>query len=216
MLSGNGSGGKGSDMNTSQISALLGLQKIKGDFQEKQFNGGKRLLPTFLPGDCSLESMAFLTNSFYDGLTPSEAFLHYCASREGLVNTAVKVSEAGTSRREIEKSVENNVVDYAGRIASKLGKIYSFTNPVISPAMSVFVEHPRLGRILSFCDFKDHANFVNGLYDYVQKYMEPEDAEEGNQDQEEEVEEYEFKIQFDDQGGVDYDNGFDDEDYEGD
>jgi len=217
ILSGNGSGGKGSDMNTAQITAFLGPQKIQGDFQRHEFNNGKRLLPTFLPGDNSLEAFGIITNSFYDGLRPSEAFVHFCASREGLINTAIKVSEAGSSRREIEKSVENNIVDYCGRIASMQGRIYSFTNPVFSPAMSVYVDHPRHGRILSFCDFKDQANFVRGIHEYIEKYMEPEGLEEDTEEEFQEEKEYEFEIQIQQQGEInnqlDNDNGFDEEDF---
>lgn len=216
MLSGNGSGGKGSDMNTSQITAFLGLQKIKGDFQKKEFNEGTRLLPTFIPGDCSLESSGFIVNSFYDGLTPSQCFAHICASREGLIATAIQVSEVGTVRRDIEKSTENNIVDYQGCIASKLGKIYSFSSPIVNPAMAVFVENPRIGKILSFCDFKTHANFVNGQYEYIQKYMNFEEeskvVDEEEEDDEDEVKEYEgieINYGYSELGYEETDNGFD-------
>lgn len=189
MLSGNGSGGKGSEMNTSQITAFLGLQKIKGDIQKKEFNDGERLLPTFIRGDCSLESIAFITNSFFDGLTPSEQFAHSCSSREGLIDTAVKVSEIGYIGRRIRKSEENNIIDYSGAISSALGKIYCFSTSGIAPAMSVFVDNPRTGKILWFCDFKDMANHVNGLYEYIDKYMP--DIDPDGEEEETEVEEIE-------------------------
>lgn len=223
MLSGNGSGGKGSDMNTSQITAFLGLQKIKGDFQKKEFNDGTRLLPTFIPGDCSLESSGFIVNSFYDGLSPSQCFAHLCASREGLIATAIQVSEVGTVRRDIEKSTENNIVDYQGYIASKLGKIYSFTSPIASPAMAVSVENSRTGKILSFCDFKTHADFVNGQYEFIEKYLN-QGEKSGNTEEkvgdvdekteEDEVELYQINEDYaNDEIYNDDDNGYDAPDY---
>ena len=189
-------GGKGSDMNISQITALLGLQRIRGDFQKKELNEGSRILPTFLPGDCSLPSRFFVVNSFYDGMTPSEQFGHSSSAREGLLGTAAQTPDAGFTRRRISKSTENNVMDYKGQISSKLGKVYQFTYDGFAPGMEVLISNSRLGTITFFCDFKTHATYINGIYDYITKYM-PEVDPDGTGNEEEEEEEEEDKYEFD-------------------
>lgn len=171
MLSGNGSGGKGSDLNISQITALLGLQKLKGNFQVRELNNGKRILPTFLPGDLSLQSKFFILNSFSDGISPSEEAAHCCASREGLLATAAKTSESGYTRRRIQKSVENNIIDNNGRCSTVLGKVYQFSFDGIHPGLEVFSYNKRFGNITFFCNVKDHEQQVNGMYEYITKYM---------------------------------------------
>lgn len=212
MLSGNGSGGKGSEMNTSQITAFLGVQKLKGDFQKKELNDKKRILISFLPGDCSLQSMFLIVNSFFDGLSPSEMFAHLCSSREGLLDTAAKTPETGFTRRRIIKSTENVILKYNGQIETTLGKIIDFTYDGLFPGMEVFVNVPEFGKITFFADFKQHADYINGIYDYITEFM-PECDPDGNLNPDyEEIDETEDFGFYSSNVNNDDDNGFDDGD----
>jgi len=164
VLGTDGCAAKGSYMNTSQITALLGCQKIKGDIQEAEMNGGTRVLVTFLPGDCSLESIGYASQSFYDGLSPSGLFFHMAASREGLVDTANNTSVIGYTHRRLEKALEDTIMNSRGMFSSISGKIYVFTYSCIGVANQVFINSDSHGKTLSFCNFKAIQDMVNGLY----------------------------------------------------
>ena len=62
------SGSKGSDINLSQIIALVGQQNIEGCRIPYGFK--KRTLPHFLKDDPGAESRGFVGNSYTNGLTP--------------------------------------------------------------------------------------------------------------------------------------------------
>lgn len=172
VLGTDGCAAKGSYMNTSQITALLGCQKIKGDIQEAEFNGGTRVLVTFLPGDCSLESIGYVSQSFYDGMTPSALFSHMSASREGLVDTANNTSVIGYTHRRLEKALEDTIFNSRGMISSISGKIYVFTYSCISVANQVFINSETHGKHLSFCNFSNIQDMVNGLYNDMSESIE--------------------------------------------
>lgn len=164
-----GSGGKGSDMNTSQITGCLGFQIIKGDHPKKQFNKGTRCLPFFLPGDCSLSSIGFVNKSFFDGLSPSDLFFHMCSSREGLVDTANNTSDIGYTHRRIEKCLENDIVDSTGMISAANGKIYQFTFDGFNAAHQISITKNDGEKVLSFVDFKAAGHMLNKSFEYIKR-----------------------------------------------
>lgn len=164
-----GSGGKGSDMNTSQITGCLGFQIIKGDHPKKTFNNKTRCIPMFIPGDCSLSSIGFVNKSFFDGLSPSDLFFHLCSSREGLVDTANNTSDIGYTHRRIEKCLENDIVDAAGMISSSNGKIYQFTFDGFNAAHQISIVKPDGEKVLTFIDFKATVNMFNRTFEYIKK-----------------------------------------------
>lgn len=167
ILGTDGAGAKGSYMNTSQITSLLGTQKIKGDIQIPELNDGTRHLVSFLPGDISLESFGYILESFYDGLTPSGMMHHMSSSREGLINTARDTSDIGYTHRRLVKSLEDIIMNQFGMITTTSGQIIKFTYCGIGIQNQVFVESKELGERLSFCDFKNLATMINGLYHFI-------------------------------------------------
>ena len=72
-------GSKGSLMNLVQLFACVGYQTV----------GGQGALSPAGTGD------SFVRSSFTDGLTPDEFWMHACASREGMIQTAIKTADAG-------------------------------------------------------------------------------------------------------------------------
>lgn len=165
ILGSDGAVAKGSYMNTSQITGLLGCQMIKSDFQVAEFNNGTRRLVCFLPNDCSLESIGYILQSFYDGLKPSGLFYHMASSREGLVDTANNTSDIGYTHRRLEKGMEDTIVDARNMISSVSGKIFVFSYCGIAITHQVFVDSVKTGKVLSFCDFEGVARMVNRLYE---------------------------------------------------
>lgn len=106
------SGAKGSIVNFSQISGLLGQQSLEGGRVPTLPNG--QGLCTFL--DYGVISNGFVINRFITGLLPSSFFFHCQGGREGLIDTAVKTSSAGYLQRSIVSILENAKVDYDGSV----------------------------------------------------------------------------------------------------
>jgi len=104
------SGAKGSRVNFSQISCLLGQQELEGKRVPLMVTG--RSLPSFLPFDPSPRAGGYVTDRFLTGVRPQEYFFHCMAGREGLIDTAVKTSRSGYLQRCIVKHLESMVVQY--------------------------------------------------------------------------------------------------------
>jgi DNA-directed RNA polymerase II subunit RPB1 len=118
------SGSKGSNINISQMTALVGQQSVEG--KRVPFGFSYRTLPHFTKDDYSPESRGFVENSYLRGLTPSEFFFHAMAGREGLIDTAVKTAETGYIQRRLVKALEDVMVKYDGSIRNSLGDIVEF------------------------------------------------------------------------------------------
>jgi hypothetical protein len=82
------SGGKGNAANVAQIAGLVGQINITGARPKKNMNG--RSLPYYHSYDDTPEARGFAVNSYMDGLSGIEFFHNGTASREGLIDTAIK------------------------------------------------------------------------------------------------------------------------------
>ena len=118
------SGAKGSEINISQMMALLGQQLVAG--RRIQYTLQDRTLPHFSRYDYGLESRGFVENSFIDGLRPVEFFFHAMAGREGLIDTAVKTSDSGYIQRQLVKTMEDLHVEYDGTVRNANGAVVQF------------------------------------------------------------------------------------------
>jgi DNA-directed RNA polymerase I subunit RPA1 len=104
------SGAKGSNVNATQISCLLGQQTLEGRRVPVMVSG--KTLPSFRPFDASLRAGGMITDRFLTGLRPQEYFFHCMAGREGLVDTAVKTSRSGYLQRCLIKHMEDLRIHY--------------------------------------------------------------------------------------------------------
>ena len=118
------SGSKGSTINISQMTAVVGQQSVEG--KRIPFGFKYRTLPHFTKDDYSPESRGFVENSYLRGLTPTEFFFHAMAGREGLIDTAVKTAETGYIQRKLIKALEEVMVKYDGTVRNSLGDIVQF------------------------------------------------------------------------------------------
>ncbi|ORY68638.1 RNA polymerase Rpb1 [Pseudomassariella vexata] len=118
------SGSKGSAINISQMSALVGQQVVEG--KRIPFGFKYRTLPHFTKDDYSPEARGFVENSYLRGLTPSEFYFHAMAGREGLIDTAVKTAETGYIQRRLVKALEDVSAKYDGTVRNSLGDIIQF------------------------------------------------------------------------------------------
>lgn len=118
------SGSKGSTINISQMTALVGQQSVEG--KRIPFGFKYRTLPHFTKDDYSPSARGFVQNSYLRGLTPSEFFFHAMAGREGLIDTAVKTAETGYIQRRLVKALEDVMAKYDGTVRNSLGDIVQF------------------------------------------------------------------------------------------
>lgn len=174
ILGGHGSGAKGSDMNTAQITGMLGAQLIQSDLQEAELNNGERRIPLFKRRDCSLGAQGVVLNSFYDGLTVAELFFHLCSGREGLVDTANNTADIGYTRRRVEKSLEDKNIDERGMVSSVTGNVIQITYDGLKATMLVPTTTTKFGKILMFTNFKDQATQLNRIFEYIKENGIPE------------------------------------------
>ncbi|KAI3425875.1 hypothetical protein D9Q98_007848 [Chlorella vulgaris] len=103
-------GAKGSVVNFSQISCLLGQQELEGRRVPRTSSG--KTLPCFAPFDAGARSGGFVGDRFLTGLRPQEYYFHCMAGREGLVDTTVKTSRSGYLQRCLVKNLESLKVHY--------------------------------------------------------------------------------------------------------
>lgn len=90
---------------------MVGQQNVEG--KRIPFGFKHRTLPHFIKDDYGPESRGFVENSYLAGLTPTEFFFHAMGGREGLIDTAVKTAETGTSRPEKCDSEKSDSEDFS-------------------------------------------------------------------------------------------------------
>ena len=100
------SGAKGSITNFTQISSLLGQQRVD---EERIPNNlpGNRSLPIYELGDDSPETRGFVKESFYEGLSMPGYFNHSQSARENLTDTAVNTARTGDLQHNLIKACED-------------------------------------------------------------------------------------------------------------
>lgn len=118
------SGAKGSLVNFSQISALLGSQELEGRRVPVMVSG--KSLPSFKPFDTSLRAGGFVAQRFLTGIRPQEYYFHCMSGREGLIDTAVKTSRSGYLQRCLIKHLEGISVHYDNTVRNSDGTVIQF------------------------------------------------------------------------------------------
>lgn len=118
------SGAKGSKVNASQISTLLGQQALEGRRVPTMVSG--KTLPSFKPFDTSARAGGFVANRFLTGIPPQEYYFHCMAGREGLIDTAVKTSRSGYLQRCLIKHLEGVKVHYDHTVRDSDSSVLQF------------------------------------------------------------------------------------------
>lgn len=104
------SGSKGSHLNISQIMSCVGQQNVEG--KRIPFGFNRRSLPHYSKDDYGPDSKGFVSNCFFNGLTPQEFYFHAMGGREGIIDTACKTAETGYIQRRLIKALEDVQVKY--------------------------------------------------------------------------------------------------------
>ena len=118
------SGAKGSAVNVSSISCLLGPQALEGRRVPVMVSG--KTLPSFRPFDTAVRAGGFVANRFLTGIAPQEYYFHCMAGREGLIDTAVKTSRSGYLQRCLIKHLEGVSVQADQTVRNSDGFVLQF------------------------------------------------------------------------------------------
>jgi DNA-directed RNA polymerase I subunit RPA1 len=117
-------GAKGSLVNHSQISCLLGQQELEGKRVPIMPSG--KSLPAFPAYDPRPRAGGFITDRFLTGVRPQDYYFHCMSGREGLVDTAVKTSRSGYLQRCIVKHMEDLQISYDRTVRDADGSCLQF------------------------------------------------------------------------------------------
>ena len=138
-----GTGAKGSGVNFSQISVMLGQQELEG--RRVPIGPSGATAPCFAPFELSARAGGYITDRFLTGVRPPEFYFHCMAGREGLVDTAVKTSRSGYLQRCLIKHLEPLVVGYDHTTRSSVdGSIVQFVcgEDGLDPCQVQFLKEP--------------------------------------------------------------------------
>lgn len=121
-----GAGAKGSEANIAMMGGHVGQQQIKGQFRlMPAITNNTRCTTNFRPGDSSIQSHGYVSNSYWRGLLPIETFQTSIGSREGISDIATKTSASGLFNKLTCKAMEN-LVTRNGSVINQAGDIYQF------------------------------------------------------------------------------------------
>ena len=118
-------GAKGSTVNSSQISVLLGQQALEGR-RVPQMESLKTL-PCFASCDVAPRAHGYISDRYFNGLRPQEFYFHCMAGRDGLVDTTVKTARSGYLQRCLVKNLEALHVNYDGTVRGAGNDIVQFS-----------------------------------------------------------------------------------------
>lgn len=118
------SGAKGSPVNVSSISCMLGQQALEGRRVPVMVSG--KTLPCFRPFETAPIAGGYVAGRFLTGIKPQEYYFHCMAGREGLIDTAVKTSRSGYLQRCLIKHLEGVHVAYDHTVRNHDGSVLQF------------------------------------------------------------------------------------------
>ena len=121
------SGAKGAKFNIAQITTMLGQQFFFGERIKPTISGGTRCLPYFEENETLPEARGFCVNSFGSGLNVAEEIFHQAASRQGLMDTALKTAITGYTYRRFVKAMEDLFVYGDGSVRNPAKQIVQFS-----------------------------------------------------------------------------------------
>ena len=120
-------GSKGSETNSIQMRGSVGTQTLHGQrIGINNFLDNKRFLPSFDYGDTSIESSGYIKNSFSNGISPNEFFMHAISGREGVVDTSIKTSRSGYLQRKLTKGLQSHHLTYDRTVRNEQDEIIQF------------------------------------------------------------------------------------------
>lgn len=162
------SGAKGSKVNVVQIMGILAQQFLRNQRIPIGLGDGFRCLPWFSQDSLDPMTRGFCVNSFINGLSPAEFFFHQTASREGLLDIAMKTPETGDINHRIAKALEDIMVTYDGSVRNPAGNIFQLVYGEDGFNAEELENFPSIyGRQTFFVNIERLVNSLNAKYGYT-------------------------------------------------
>ena len=114
-------GSRGDISNVTQITNIIGQISVDGMRISKKVEN--RTLIYFHRNDDTPEARGFVNSSFIKGLKGYEVFFNSMASRDGLIDTAIKTATTGYIARQLIKGLEDLTIKYDGTNRNSRGVI---------------------------------------------------------------------------------------------
>eukprot|EP01065_Artemidia_motanka_P053183 TRINITY_DN97_c0_g1_i1.p1 TRINITY_DN97_c0_g1~~TRINITY_DN97_c0_g1_i1.p1 ORF type:complete len:2457 (+),score=753.39 TRINITY_DN97_c0_g1_i1:58-7371(+) len=104
------SGAKGSNVNSTQMAVLLGLQTFDGKRVEPMPSG--KTLPGTVLGDGRARCGGIGLGRFLSGIRPQQYVVHSTSGRDGCIDTAVKTARSGYLQHSVVKGLEGLGIEW--------------------------------------------------------------------------------------------------------
>jgi DNA-directed RNA polymerase subunit A' len=100
---------RGTILNFVQTSIFLGQQAVRGKRPSRGYSG--RILPYFTRNNKSPEAKGFIKSSFFDGLRPTEFFMHAMGSRDSAMSKSLVTAQSGYLQRRLINAMQDFYTD---------------------------------------------------------------------------------------------------------
>jgi DNA-directed RNA polymerase subunit A' len=118
------SGAKGSIVNTTQMTAVVGQETILGKRIKRGYY--HRTLPHIKRGDLSPMSHGFVEKGFKEGLSPFEFFWNIMNGREGLMDKSLRTRKSGYMQRRLVNALQDLKVSDDGTVRTANNELVQF------------------------------------------------------------------------------------------
>ena len=112
---------RGNILNFVQTSMFLGQQSIRGRRPSRGYAG--RILPYFKRNDKSPEARGFIKSSFFDGLQPTEFYMHAMGARDSAMTKSLVTAVSGYLQRRLVNAMQDFYVDKNKSVKDASGAI---------------------------------------------------------------------------------------------
>jgi DNA-directed RNA polymerase subunit A' len=119
------SGARGSILNMSFMSAVIGQMNLRGFRINKGFF--KRTLPHFEMKDLGTTSHGFVRHSYKGGVTPFEFFFLNVSGRDSLMDTSMRTPKSGYLQRRLINALQDIKVNYDYTVRDSSNAIVQFS-----------------------------------------------------------------------------------------
>ncbi len=96
---------RGNILNYVQTSMLLGQQSIRGKRPTRGYSG--RVLPYFKRNDKSASAKGFIKSCFFDGLAPTEFYMHAMGARDSAMTKSLVTAVSGYLQRRLINAMQD-------------------------------------------------------------------------------------------------------------
>jgi DNA-directed RNA polymerase subunit A' len=112
---------RGNIVNMVQMSMFLGQQAVRGRRPSRGYSG--RILPYFRKNSSNPEAKGYIKSSFFDGLSPTEFYMHAIGSRDSSMTKSLITAVSGYLQRRLINAMQDFYVDENSSVKDASGAL---------------------------------------------------------------------------------------------